>query len=747
MPFDMQTISTPILKDLVLVGGGHSHLAVLRAFGMRPLAGLRLTLISPEFDTAYSGMLPGLVAGHYTFDETHIDLLRLCRFAGARFLRCRAEGIDAAGKTVLIEGRPPIPYDILSINSGSLPDVSQVPGAAAHAIPVKPVASFLARWRELESRLAAGGPIKIGIVGAGAGGVEIAMALRHRLRGQREVLLHLFEAGAEILPGHNISARRKIERELQRQAIALRLGQKVALVDGTGLVLSDGARFDLDAVIWTTHAAAPSWIAGSGLARDDAGFLLLDPSLRSLSHTEVFAAGDVGSIAGHARPKSGVFAVRQGPPLADNLRRALLERPLKRYLPQKRFLSLLATGGRSAVASRGTLAFEGPRLWRWKDWIDRRFMRRFGEDLPWAAMSTRPRGDDLPGLAALRQAAQQRCAGCGAKLAGDPLRRALARLPSTKAEDIALGLAAADDAAVLTPPPGRQLVQSVDFFPALLSDPYLFGRIAANHCLGDLFAMGAEPWTALALATLPFGPEEKSEEELFQMLAGATQVLAEAGAVLVGGHSSLGQELGLGFTVNGLAVPGEILRKGGLRPGDKLILTKPLGTGALFAAEMRGRAKGRWIEAAIAAMLRSNRVAAETLKSFGASAMTDVTGFGLAGHLGEMLEASGADVDLEPAALPMLEGARAVTAEGIESSLAPANRRRLAVLLGGATEWDQSDLALLADPQTAGGQLAGLPEEKAEACLEALRQSGDPEAAIIGRVEPRLGTAPSIRLF
>lgn len=737
----------PVLKDLVLLGGGHSHLAVLRAFGMRPLAGLRLTLISPESDTAYSGMLPGLVAGHCAFEEAHIDLLRLCRFAGARFLRCRADGIDALGRKVLIKGRPAVPYDILSINSGSLPDLSQVPGAADHAIPVKPVASFLARWRDSENRLPAGKSINLGIVGAGAGGLEIAMALRYRLRSQAEISLQLFEAGTEILPGHNKLARRKIERELQRQAIALHLGEQVALVDAGGLVLSGGGRFDLDAVVWTTHAAAPAWIAESGLARDDAGFLLLDQTLRSLSHPEVFAAGDVGSIAGHPRPKSGVFAVRQGPPLADNLRRALLGRPLRRYRPQKRFLSLLATGGRSAVGSRGALALEGPPIWRWKNWIDRRFMLRFGEGLPWAAMTDTARHDELPGLAALRQAAQQRCSGCGAKLAGDPLQRALARLSPDKAEDAVIGLAAADDAAVLTPPPGRQLVQSVDYFPALLSDPYLFGRIAANHCLGDLFAMGAEPWSALALATLPFGPEDKSEEELFQMLAGATQVLAEAGAVLVGGHSSLGQELGLGFTVNGLALPGAILTKGGLRPGDNLILTKPLGTGALFAAEMRGRAKGRWIDAAVTAMLRSNRDAAETFKGFGVSALTDVTGFGLAGHLEEMLEASGVDAALEPTSLPILDGAGAAIDQGIESSLAPANRRRLDVLLGYETDWDMGDLAILADPQTAGGLLAGLPEEKAEACLEALRQGGDHDAAIVGRVEARREAASSIRLF
>lgn len=744
----MHPSSAPILKDLVLLGGGHSHLAVLRAFGMRPLAGLRVTLISPDSHTAYSGMLPGLVAGHYEFDETHIDLPRLCRFAGARFLRCRAAGIDTDGKRVLIDGRPSVPYDILSINSGSLPDLTQVPGAGEHAVPVKPVAAFLARWRDLENKvLAGGGSLRIGIVGAGAGGVEIAMALRHRLRGQADARLHVFEAAADLLPGHNKVVRRKIERALARQGIALHQGQPVSLVDAGGLTLSGGVRFDLDAVIWTTQAAPPGWIAASGLARDEAGFLLLDPTLRSRSHPEVFAAGDVGAIAGHPRPKSGVFAVRQGPPLADNLRRASLERPLRRFRPQKRFLSLIATGGRAAVASRGALAVEGALLWRCKDRIDRRFMGRFGEDLPWAAMLEPARGDALPGLGAARQAAENRCSGCGAKLAGDPLRRALARLAPEAGANVAIGLEAPDDAAVLVPPPGRHLVQSVDFFPALLSDPFLFGQIAANHCLGDLFAMGAKPWSALAIATLPFGPEDKSEEELFQMLAGATKVLAEAGASLIGGHSSLGTELGLGFTVNGLVAPGDILRKGGLRPGDKLILTKPLGTGALFAAEMRGRAKGRWIEGAVAAMLRSNRAAAETFRSFGAIALTDVTGFGLAGHLGEMLEASGADAVLDPAALPLLEGARAVVAEGIESSLAPANRRRLDALLGGTPGLDQEVSALLADPQTAGGLLAGLSGDKAEACLETLWQGGDPAAAIIGAVEARRSESPAIRFL
>ena len=501
----------------------------------------------------------------------------------------------------------------------------------------------------------------------------------------------LFAAGAEVLPRNPPRVRAAFARVLAEQGVRVHVNARIDRVtpgaldtagltgrtelgagDGTVsetgfpcvLHTAGGTLHALDEVLWVTAAAAPPWLAESGLATDQDGFVAIHPTLESTSHSGVFAAGDCAAVLAHPREKAGVFAVRQGPPLAENLRRALRGLPPRPFTPQRRYLSLIGTGGRHAVATRGgALVFEGDWVWRWKDLIDRRFMRKFA-DLPDMADDTKI---DLPsGLAgddAIRElsAVAMRCGGCGAKVGATVLARVMSRIEPVARDDVLIGLDAPDDAAVVETPPGKVMVHTVDSFRAMIDDPYLFGRIAANHSLGDVFAMGAEPQTALAIATLPYGLESKVEDTLAQMMTGATEVLSEAGAALVGGHTGEGAELALGFAVSGLVERGTILRKGGMSPGDRLILTKPLGTGALFAADMRHKARGAWITAALEVMQQSNHDGARCLHRRGASACTDVTGFGLLGHLVEMIRASevdvGVDVELDLGAIPFLAGA------------------------------------------------------------------------------------------
>jgi selenide,water dikinase len=293
-----------------------------------------------------------------------------------------------------------------------------------------------------------------------------------------------------------------------------------------------------------------------------------------------------------------------------------------------------------------------------------------------------------------------------------------------------------DDAAVLKPPLGKLLVQSVDHFRAFLDDPFVFGQIAAAHALSDLYAMGAEPWTALAVASVPYASGQKMRDELSAMLQGASEILRHAGCTLIGGHSAEAAEATLGFAVTGLVDSGKILRKAGLQPGDQLILTKPLGTGIVLAGHMRGNARAHWLLAAIESMRTTNAVAARIAMAHRPRAGTDVTGFGLAGHLQEMLEASGLGARLRLDAIPALPGALALAAHGIESTLAQENRR----VLG-----DAPGIALLVDPQTSGGLLLGFPPSRTAGCLQALLDSGV-NAAIIGEVEPAAEGARRIRL-
>lgn len=730
--------AAPVIKDIVLLGGGHSHIAVLKSFGMRPLPGVRLTLISREIETPYSGMLPGLIAGHYTFDQTHIDLAPLTRFANARFFCGSVTGIDAEAGTVQLADRPPVSFDILSINTGSTPSTHLISGAAGNVVPVKPIGQFLSHWRDLIERIGRrDGQVRIGVVGGGAGGVELSLAVHHALARQlpqSSFALELLTADDDILTSHSPSVARRFRRLLREREIVIHSNARVAEVTPARVLDTSGNEYTYDEILWVTQASAPDWLENAGIELDDRGFVLTNDYLQSVSHPNVFAAGDVATMQNHPRPKAGVFAVRQGPPLTRNLRRLALGSPLVRYRPQKKFLTLISTGDRYAVASRGRWSAEGRWAWRWKNWIDTRFMQRF-QELPSMDANQPPASSPL--LDELKTGDtddEMRCGGCGAKIPADTLAAALSDVQPIEREDVIVGLHAPDDAAVVAIPENKLTVQSVDGFRPMIDDPYVFGQITANHCLSDIFAMGAEPQTALAIAVLPAWPADKTAEELRQMLLGAQVAFNESGTALVGGHTSEGIETSLSFSVNGLIDRARLMTKTNLREDDALILTKALGTGTLLAADMRAEAKGRWVAGAVASMLQSNAAAARCLIDHGASACTDITGFGLLGHLSEMLGESPLSAEIRLDGLPVLDGALATIANGIVSTLHEKNALFSRHLENDAQARQYTHYPLLFDPQTSGGLLAGVAQDQVETCLAELVGLGYDAATVVGRV-------------
>ena len=463
--------SVPIIKDLVLLGGGHSHIAVLKSFGMRRIPGVRLTLISRDIETAYSGMLPGLIAGHYSFDQAHIDLVPLARFAGARFFHDEVTGIDPEALTISLANRPPVSYDLLSINTGSTPATHEVSGAGDHVVPVKPINRFLGHWESLRKRIGEyGAGARIGVVGGGTGGVELCLSVHHALTAQpnppRDLALELITADEEILREHPGSAVRRFRRILAERGIEVHIDTRVTQVMPNTLVDDAGREFRFHEILWVTQAGAPPWLASSGIQIDEQGFMLVNDHLQSHSHRNIFGAGDVATMANHPRPKAGVFAVRQGRPLTRNLRRYLLKRTLTRYRPQRRFLKLVSTGDRYAVASRGPWSAEGRWVWRWKNWIDSRFMDKY-QVLP--DMESRAENAEIP--APLRDPElgggagdDMRCGGCGAKVGADVLAAALADIGTLPRDDVIVGLEAPDDAAMIAVPSNRLSVLSVDGF-------------------------------------------------------------------------------------------------------------------------------------------------------------------------------------------------------------------------------------------------------------------------------------------
>ncbi|MBM4205035.1 MAG: selenide, water dikinase SelD [Gammaproteobacteria bacterium] len=701
----------PPVRDLVLIGGGHAHVQVLRDLALRPLPGVRTTLVTREVESPYSGMLPGHIAGFYSHADMHIDLLPLCRAANVRLIIGEVTGLDPDVKEVNVESRPPLRFDWLAINAGA------VPQTRSEGVPVKPIGQFLPQWDRAKAALAPGAHIIV--VGAGAGGVELAFAM-HAARPDLEISL----VGRAVLPGFSASTNKRLISAASERGVRLVIGAEALRFTNGQLHLDDGRTLAADEVFWVTDVCAPAWMRASGLATDPGGFIRVQHTLQSISNPAVFAAGDVACLEGQERPKSGLFAVRAGPVLSHNLRAVTMGQPLKSFRAQQSFLRLIGTADGSAIAEKWGLSVSGQLMWIWKDQIDRRFMSMF-------RMAQMPSAMQVPAPVALPQSMQadvpetMRCGGCGAKLGADLLGRVLRNLPIRPHGNVLRGIG--DDAAEVNAD-GSVLI-TTDGLRTMVDDPYRFGRIVTHHNLNDLFAMGATPTSAVALVTVPLMSEALMEAELTAVLRGAVDVLEDHDVPLVGGHSAEGAELFLGLTVTGRR--GAVtLTKGGLAAGQKLVLTRGVGTGAILAAAMRGLPVAAALETAIRSMDSSNQGCAEILVAHGARAATDVTGFGLLGHLAEMLRASGTGAVVDAQVIPVMPGAADLIRQGVQSSLQKNNEQ---VLRDFSIDSD-IDLRVLCDPQTSGGLLAGVPAAAAEACLDALHAAGHPQAAIIGEV-------------
>ncbi len=703
-------------QHLVFAGGGHTHVHVLRSLAMRPAPALRLTVVSPNSYATYSGMVPGVLAGQYRLRQAQIDVRALAARAGAEFLADRVVRIDPSQRLLQLQDRPPLAYDLLSLDIGSQPAATDRVAKHAPVAMVKPIEVAV---QEIEGALREPLPAsgrQVVIVGAGAGGCEIAFALAARLRADGTGSVTVCDRADRPVATAHARTSGAVLRAFQTHAIRF-LGEVVVVsADAFGVRLADGRVLPASLIVWATGAAGPALLARSGLPVDARGCLHVGDDLRCTEFPEIFAAGDCAALASHPDlPKAGVYAVRQGPLLTANLRAAARGRRTRPFRPQRDFLALLNTGDERAVLSRGGLALHGRLAWRLKDYIDRRFIRRY----------------ERPPLAEREKMARPMpaCGGCAAKVGADVLSRVLARLDLPRAAGVIIGLQEPDDAAVFAPPPGTLAVATTDAFPPFSEDLYLVGQVAANNAASDLYAMGADCAAAVAFVCLP-NDDRRTEQQLEHFLRGALRQLRQLDIPLVGGHTIAGEQTIVGFSMHGWVTPNAILRKRGARPGDALVLTKPLGTGVILAAARMGFADADWVEAAYVSMLRSNRAAMRLLQRHGARACTDVTGFGLGGHLSEMLRGGGVGAQVDDDALPALPGARELLAAGWRSSFHTANAR------AGAPPALPADAVsvtreLCVDPQTSGGLLAAVPAEVVQALRTDCTAAGE-EIFVIG---------------
>jgi selenide, water dikinase len=839
------------LIELILLGGGHAHIHVIKMFGMNPLSNVRITVIGRDVDTPYSGMLPGYIIGQYSHEECHIDIRKLCSWAHVRFLHAEVYKLDTKKQKIYCnDGRPPLYYDYLSINIGIIP--KPLPGfynksLDEFVISVKPIDRFAKQWQRTLDRVSnivrinanvdsgvttttTTNPFTIAVVGGGAGGVEIAFAVNYRLRqlipsNSSFIKVILLTKGSKVMCSHAPSVQSIITRLLTEHNIDLLVESEVVDVSLTSsnqvnLITQQGNNIFVDQVFWCTQAMGPRWLADSGLSVDEDNCILMDSTLRSVNKGNVFVAGDVSNNINHSRPKAGVFAVRAGPPLYRNIKALIQGQDLEVWEPQTDFLGLITIGHGYAVGSRGGLGIEGDYLYKLKTRIDTVWMKQY-QELPVMNMSanssssvTNTITQHHPELASLlAEYSSMRCGGCGAKVGASILSRALKKARKYiehNRKDVLLGLG--DDCAVVEAPTNSNnnggaplILHTVDFFRGFIDDYYILGRIAATHALSDLFAMHARPATALAIICLPLGSKAIQEYDLVQLLAGIGQTLKESGCALVGGHSSESAELALGLAVTGYVHSSDDLfyktvyeriedeNKRSINtfinavdevlPGLRLsstkyviVLTKSLGTGVIFAAQMRSNVSGNAVSVALDSMQQSNQRAAEIFAKNDITgdsmclACTDVTGFGLIGHLVEMLrpaisntgnatdlaegyEVSDDDSDSEDEIsppdtlpifkygarisldnLPILPGARDCTIQGIHSSLYSDNLRGARALVNAETHQSHPHFHLLFDPQTSGGLLAIVRRDCVDSMLEELKHAGYLSAAVIGEL-------------
>ena len=669
--------------SLVLVGAGHSNIALIRRFAMDPLEGVRLVVINPESTAPYSGMLPGFLAGQYIADELFIDVAALCKQAGARFIRGSLERVDTASKMLLIRHQAfpnvrelYIPYDYAVLNTGAAP-ADSFPSTHAGCYYVKPIRELLIDLPRIDERMRRGNRSMV-IAGGGAAGIELAFAFRARYGSDATITLvsrrsidhdNALSAGASV-----------IRRALEKKRITLLESVEVTEAIVEEVLLSNGRSVAAHVVCVATPVRAPSWIERSGLAGKD-GFLTVNAELQVDDCEGLYASGDIVNLP-FSRGRSGVMAVRAGQYLAKALWQKIQGRHVSPFRPQRHWLTLLNLGNGEAIAVRGSLAYQGASLFKLKDRIDQKFMARF-----------KPRR--------MSSAEAMRCEGCAAKLPGDMLTSVFGQ----QFEDGAI-----------TTQQGVSRIRSIDALTHLVDDPYLVGVLAMRHAVSDVWAMGAFPTTALTLIAVERALSQHLEaSEFVQAQAGLHDAAHAYGVEIVGGHS-----LSLNQPMIAVQIEGECTRpvhKDGAMAGDELWITGPVGSGILFSALASGFTVGAFIDQWVTNALKSLFEASQTAAQEGVHAMTDVTGFGLAGHLREML--SGKNLGIQWAEnIVTFSGVDECIARGIQST-AYVDNVRYAQQIG-----HKAPSAVVFDPQTCGPLLIAAPPETAKRVIQHWEEAG-----------------------
>ena len=712
----IQIEEIPITNDLVLIGGGHSHLLVLMKLSKRPIKGNRITLITNEIDTPYSGMIPGYIEGIYSWRDSHIDLYRLCLKLNVRFIHAEVERVSAYDKEIYFKDRPKIKFDVLSINTGIQSNNSDIKGAAKYCLPVKPISklanNFLNKITNYKS---------IAFIGGGAGSVELALAIKKRfLNINKEIKITIISGKRGLLSAFPQKTKLISLKTLEKFKIDIIEYKRVLEVKPKQIILSDKSILKIDKAILSTNSMTPKWLTRSDILLTKDNYILVNKSFQT-NYKYVFASGDVIDFDNQNLKKAGVFAVRSGKPLAVNIKKFIIGKNLLEYKFNKNYLALIGTSKASAIATKYNLTFNSKFFFYLKSYIDKRFIKKFSD------FRIRKITLDVLKTSLLNIFVKHKekitdennfmqCKGCAAKVPLNALKKALPQEIVSTSED------------AVSVPNYPDLFQTVDMINSIITDPFILGKIAANHSISDLVSVNSQITSAMMILQLPFSKTEINSRDLEQVLLGAKEIFKLVDCPLIGGHTMIGKDKDpvIGFSILGQKQKKmeSIKNRRNIKTKDLLILTERIGSGLIFAGINNYLIDSHFQIDVIKQMIKGNLNFGKISNHLNILSMTDITGFGLANHLLNLIKRDNSKTGLTiyPNKIPLFEGVNECINKNIKSSLFESNydiAQKDIIYKRDKSKIDN----IIYDPQTVGGIAFIIPQEEKDKHFTILKEN------------------------
>ena len=713
----IQIEEIPITNDLVLIGGGHSHLSVLMKLSKRPINGNRITLITNEIDTPYSGMIPGYIEGIYSWRDSHIDLYRLCLKLNVRFIHAEVERVSAHEKEIYFKDRPKIKFDVLSINTGIQSNNREIKGAAKYCLPVKPISklanNFLNKITNFKS---------IAFIGGGAGSVELALAIKKRfLNINQDIKITIITGKRGLLSTFPQKTKLTSLKTLEKFKIDIIEYKRVLEVKPKQIILSDKSMLKIDKAILSTNSMTPKWLAKSDILLTKDNYILVNKSFQT-NYKYVFASGDVIDFNNQNLKKAGVFAVRSGKPLAINIKQFILGKKLVEYKFNKNYLALIGTSKRSAIATKYNLTFNSRFFFYLKKYIDQNFIKKFSDFKIRKKFTLEALKTDVLNIFVKHKEKItdkndiMQCKGCAAKVPLNALKQALPKDIVSTSED------------AVSVPGQPELYQTVDMISSIITDPFLLGKIAANHSISDMVSVNSKITSAMMILQLPLSKTEINSRDLEQVLLGANEIFKTIDCPLIGGHTMIGKDKDpiIGFSILGQKQKKIKIMKNRrkIKTKDLLILTEKIGSGLIFAGINNYLIDSHFQTDVIKQMIKGNLNFGKISNHLNILSMTDITGFGLANHLLNLIKRDNSKTGLTiyPNKIPLFEGVNECLNKDIKSSLFKSNydiAQKDIIYKRDKSKLDN----ILYDPQTVGGIAFIIPQEEKYKHFKVLKEN------------------------